>query len=79
MAVFLTCNYYDFFYLQQLIRNLDRDLRYAIRTEGKMDVDSISNYEDVKKAILDKVLLNFRTADFLFMIVAGVTILKLEV
>ncbi|KAH7671417.1 DNA-directed DNA polymerase protein [Dioscorea alata] len=42
---------------EQLISNLDRDLQYAISTEGKMDVDSISNYEDVKKAILDKLTL----------------------
>nr|CAD1820134.1 unnamed protein product [Ananas comosus var. bracteatus] len=42
---------------EQLISNLDRDLQYAITVEGKMDVDSILNYEDVKNAILDKLML----------------------
>lgn len=42
---------------QQLINNLDRDLQYAIRVEGKMDVELVSNYEEVKNAILEKVLL----------------------
>lgn len=79
VKVFPTWNYYDFFYLQQLIRNLDRDLQYAISTEGKMDVDSISNYEDVKKAILDKVPSNLVLQIFLFIIFAGVPILKLLV
>ncbi|KAJ3675811.1 hypothetical protein LUZ60_004853 [Juncus effusus] len=37
-----------------LIGNLDRDLQYAITVEGKMDVDSISNYEEVKNAIMQK-------------------------
>ncbi|EHA8586834.1 hypothetical protein COCNU_scaffold001050G000020 [Cocos nucifera] len=39
---------------EQLIRNLDRDLQYAITVEGKMDIDSILNYEDVKNAIVEK-------------------------
>lgn len=43
------------FCFQQLIRNLDRDLQYAITVEGKMDIDSILNYEDVKNAIMEKV------------------------
>ncbi|KAL5974610.1 DNA polymerase epsilon catalytic subunit A [Asimina triloba] len=42
---------------EQLIRNLDRDLQYAIRVEGKMHVDLVSNYEDVKNAIKEKVVL----------------------
>lgn len=41
---------------QQLINNLDRDLQYAIRVEGKMDVDFVSNYEEVKNAIMEKVI-----------------------
>lgn len=41
--------------MQQLIDNLDRDLQYSITVEGKMEIDSISNYEDVKNAILQKV------------------------
>lgn len=40
---------------QHLIENLDRDLQYAIKVEGKMELDSVSNYEDVKKAIKEKV------------------------
>lgn len=44
-------------WLQQLIVNLDRDLQYAIRVEGKMDVESVSNYDEVKNAIKEKVLL----------------------
>lgn len=44
-------------YFQQLINNLDRDLQYAIRVEGKMDVDFVSNYEEVKSAIMEKVML----------------------
>lgn len=42
---------------QQLINNLDRDLQYAIRVEGKMDLESVSNYDEVKDAILEKVLI----------------------
>lgn len=44
------------FILQQLINNLDRDLQYAIRVEGKMDIELVSNYEEVKNAIMEKVL-----------------------
>ncbi|KAJ6368932.1 hypothetical protein OIU78_001326 [Salix suchowensis] len=40
-----------------LIKNLDRDLQYAIRVEGKMDLDSISNYDEVKNAIMEKLVL----------------------
>lgn len=36
---------------QQLIDNLDRDLQYAIKVEGKMDLDSVINYEEVKNDI----------------------------
>lgn len=42
---------------EQLITNIDRDLQYAIRVEGKVDVDSIANYDDVKHAIIDKLML----------------------
>ncbi|KAE9461327.1 hypothetical protein C3L33_06754, partial [Rhododendron williamsianum] len=45
--------------LLQLINNLDRDLQYAIRVEGKMDLDLVSNYDEVKNAIMEK-LLNLR-------------------
>ncbi|XP_034220092.1 DNA polymerase epsilon catalytic subunit A-like isoform X4 [Prunus dulcis] len=41
---------------QQLINNLDRDLQYAIRVEGKMDLESVSNYEEVKSSILEKLV-----------------------
>ena len=44
------------FVFQQLIDNLDRDLQYAIRVEGKMDLEIVSNYDDVKNAIMEKVL-----------------------
>ncbi|KAJ4832189.1 DNA polymerase epsilon catalytic subunit A [Turnera subulata] len=40
----------------QLIENLDRDLQYAIRVEGKMELDSVSNYDEVKNAIKQKLL-----------------------
>jgi hypothetical protein len=46
--------HFDF---QLLIKNLDRDLQYAIRVEGKMDLDSISNYDEVKNVIMEKVLI----------------------
>lgn len=36
---------------QGLIDRLDRDLGYAIRHEGKMAVEDVLNYEDVKGAI----------------------------
>jgi DNA polymerase epsilon subunit 1 len=42
--------------LQQLIGNLDRDLQYAIAVEGKLDIDSVTNYDEVKDAIEQKVL-----------------------
>ncbi|XP_057456006.1 DNA polymerase epsilon catalytic subunit A-like [Lotus japonicus] len=41
---------------EQLINNLERDLRYAIEVEGKMDLKSVSNYEEVKNAIREKLL-----------------------
>lgn len=41
--------------MQQLISNLDRDLQYAIRVEGKMDLESVSNYDEVKNEIVEKV------------------------
>ncbi|OWM73679.1 hypothetical protein CDL15_Pgr026779 [Punica granatum] len=39
---------------QQLIDNLDRDLQYAIRVEGKMDLETVSNYDEVKNTIREK-------------------------
>ncbi|GKC32808.1 DNA polymerase epsilon catalytic subunit [Tanacetum coccineum] len=42
---------------KQLIENLDRDLLYVIRVEGKMDIETVSNYDEVKNAILEKVLM----------------------
>lgn len=44
--------------LQQLLDNLDRDLQYAIIVEGKMDLESVSNYDEVKNAIWEKVMLS---------------------
>lgn len=44
-------------WFQQLINNLDRDLQYAIKEEGKMDLKSVSNYDEVKNAITEKVLI----------------------
>ncbi|KAK1323653.1 DNA polymerase epsilon catalytic subunit A [Acorus calamus] len=42
---------------EQLIRNLDRDLQYTIKVEGKMDVDSVSNYDEIKNAIMEKLVM----------------------
>ncbi|CAA7036272.1 unnamed protein product [Microthlaspi erraticum] len=39
---------------QQLIDNLGRDLEYAITVEGKMRMDSISNYDEVMDEIKEK-------------------------
>ncbi|BBN04847.1 DNA polymerase epsilon subunit 1 [Marchantia polymorpha subsp. ruderalis] len=36
---------------QRLIDKLDRDLKYAIEVEGKMDLDSVTNYDEVKHNI----------------------------
>ncbi|KAI4322394.1 hypothetical protein L6164_022096 [Bauhinia variegata] len=41
---------------EQLINNLDRDLQYAIRVEGKMDLESVCNYDEVKNAIIEKLV-----------------------
>jgi hypothetical protein len=43
------------FFVQQLIDNLDRDLQYAIQVEGKMDLDSVINYDEVKSDIKKQV------------------------
>lgn len=51
-------------WFQQLINNLDRDLQYAIKVEGKMDLESVSNYDEVKNAIMEKVLTDFCVAKF---------------
>lgn len=42
--------------LQQLMNNLDRDLQYAIKVEGKMDLENVTNYNEVKNAITEKVM-----------------------
>ncbi|MCD7471233.1 DNA polymerase epsilon catalytic subunit A [Datura stramonium] len=39
-----------------LINNLDRDLQYAIGVEGKMDLESVLNYDEVKNAIMEKLM-----------------------
>ncbi|GAB4856744.1 DNA polymerase epsilon catalytic subunit A [Ancistrocladus abbreviatus] len=44
---------------QQLIDKLDRDLQYAIRVEGKMELESVTNYDEVKTTIMEK-LVNLR-------------------
>ncbi|CAD6250912.1 unnamed protein product [Miscanthus lutarioriparius] len=41
---------------EQLIGNLDRDLQYAIAVEGKLDIDSVTNYDEVKDAIEQKLV-----------------------
>lgn len=41
--------------LQKLIDNLDRDLKYAIEEEGKLELDSVTNYDDVREEIKRKV------------------------
>ncbi|GLU18367.1 hypothetical protein SLE2022_346730 [Rubroshorea leprosula] len=41
---------------EQLINNLDRDLQYAIRVEGKMDLEAVSNYDEVKNEIMGKLI-----------------------
>ncbi|KAH6814720.1 DNA polymerase epsilon catalytic subunit [Perilla frutescens var. frutescens] len=41
---------------EQLLDNLDRDLHYAISVEGKMDLESVSNYDEVKDAIGEKLV-----------------------
>ncbi|XP_042956181.1 DNA polymerase epsilon catalytic subunit A-like [Carya illinoinensis] len=41
---------------EQLINNLDRDLQYAIRVEGKMELESVSNYDEVKDSIMGKLV-----------------------
>ncbi|KAJ0887133.1 putative DNA-directed DNA polymerase [Helianthus annuus] len=40
----------------QLIENLDRDLKYAINVEGKMELEDGSNYDEVKNAIMEKLI-----------------------
>ncbi|CAI5468278.1 unnamed protein product [Closterium sp. Yama58-4] len=39
---------------QMLIDKLDEDLVYALKEEGGMAVEDVSNYEDVKQSIVDK-------------------------
>ncbi|GJZ35782.1 DNA polymerase epsilon catalytic subunit A [Tanacetum coccineum] len=50
-----TCFKLDPSAFKQLIENLDCDLLYAIRVEGKMDIETVSNYDEVKNAISEKV------------------------
>ncbi|KAL6523491.1 hypothetical protein OROGR_017094 [Orobanche gracilis] len=40
----------------QLIENLDRDLQYAIKVGGKMDFESVLNYDAVKESIMEKLV-----------------------
>lgn len=40
---------------QGLINNLDRDLKYAIEEEGKLELESVTNYDEVKEDIKLKV------------------------
>ena len=37
--------------MQELIDSLDDDLRYAIEVEGKLAMDDVENYEEVRDAI----------------------------
>ncbi|XP_055836278.1 DNA polymerase epsilon catalytic subunit A-like [Solanum dulcamara] len=39
-----------------LINNLDRDLQYAIGVEGKMGLECVINYDEVKSAIMEKLM-----------------------
>ncbi|XP_019095087.1 PREDICTED: DNA polymerase epsilon catalytic subunit A-like [Camelina sativa] len=48
---------------QQLIDNLGRDLEYAITVEGKMRMDSISNYDEVKDEIKKKTMASYSVSD----------------
>ncbi|CAH9070869.1 unnamed protein product [Cuscuta europaea] len=41
---------------EQLIDNLERDLQYAIKVEGKMDLENVTNYNEVKEAITEKLM-----------------------
>ncbi|GJT73117.1 hypothetical protein Tco_1032403 [Tanacetum coccineum] len=52
----LTCFKLDPSAFNVLIENLDRDLLYAIRVEGKMDIESVSNHDEVKNAIMERIL-----------------------
>ena len=38
-----------FLLYQELIGRLDRDLKYAIEVEGKMKLDDITNYDEVRR------------------------------
>eukprot|EP00898_Chlorokybus_atmophyticus_P000434 jgi/Chlat1/1391/Chrsp12S02054 len=41
---------------QQLIDNLDRDLKYAIEVEEKVPLDSVTNYDEVRDEILGQLV-----------------------
>jgi hypothetical protein len=45
--------------LQKLIENVDRDLKHAIEEEGKVELDVVTNYDDVKEEINCKVGAHF--------------------
>ncbi|KAK4854956.1 hypothetical protein QYF36_002733 [Acer negundo] len=53
-ASYLHLPYDPLFCSNQLINNLDRDLQYAITVEGKMNLESVSNYDEVKNSIMEK-------------------------
>ena len=42
--------------LQQLIDNVDRDLRFAVEVEGKAKVEDVVNYAEVKAQILERLV-----------------------
>lgn len=43
--------------LQGLLDNLDADLKYAIETEGKMDMGDVTNYAEVGGGVVSRLLL----------------------
>ena len=45
----------NLWFMQKLIDHLDRDLKYAIEVEHKTELEAVTNYDDVKKAIKGQV------------------------
>jgi DNA polymerase epsilon subunit 1 len=41
--------------VQKLIDHLDRDLKYAIEVEGKLELEAVTNYDEIKEEIKCKV------------------------
>ncbi|KAL0248806.1 hypothetical protein GEMRC1_004040 [Eukaryota sp. GEM-RC1] len=41
---------------QELIDNIDRDLKFALTEEGKIDLADVTNYEEVKSSIITELL-----------------------